>query len=104
MSVIRWPDKDPSEVLDYPVNFTDWLVSPAFLDVNETTVVQLGTSSPGGLTDLIIDTVQTTTTHVVVWLSGGTVGELYSFQVNVDDDNSPVRTAERTVVIKVTEK
>ena len=40
---LKWPDKDPEEILDYPLDWTDWLgaVPPAVIDT--VSVTQDGT-------------------------------------------------------------
>jgi hypothetical protein len=101
-----WPDKDPEEVLDYPVSFKDWLVEGCDIDgvSNPPTVVQEGTSTPNGLTDLIVDNVFTAGKQIVTWLSAGTAGDSYLFKITADDTGTPVRTVVRRVKIKVKEK
>jgi hypothetical protein len=98
-----WPQKDPEEVLDYPVQFNDWLVSG--LDIaSGATVVQEGTSTPGGLTDLVVDGVFVAGKAIVTWLSAGTNGETYTFKITATDTGNPVRTVVRRVKIKVKTK
>ena len=103
---LSFPDKDPEEVLDYPVQFDDWLVDGCDIDgvSSPPTVVQEGTSTPGGLTDLIVDNVFVAGKSIVVWLSSGTGGEKYTFKITADDTGSPTRTVIRRVVIKVKDK
>jgi hypothetical protein len=100
-----WPNKDPEEVLDYPVGFSDWLISG--LDIKSSpapTVAQEGTSDPGGLVDLSVDNVFVAGKQIVVWLSGGTSGEAYTFKITAQDTGTPTRTVVRRVKIKVKEK
>lgn len=99
--MLRWPQKDPEEVLDFTVDFTDWLVGAAVLQGGDTTVTMDGTSVPGGLTNLTVSNVVTSTTKVTVWLTGGTSGEKYKFKVKVKDGNSPQRVGVRRATIKV---
>jgi len=100
---LTWPNKDPEEVLDYPVQFDDWLVPGCDIDSVTTppTVVQEGTSVPGGLTDLVVDSIPVAGTALVVWLSGGTDNETYTFKITAQDTGTPVRTVVRRVKIKV---
>ena len=101
---LKWPDKDPEEILDYPLDWTDWLgtVPPAVIDT--VSVTQDGTSDPGGLSDVTVDSQSVATPNVVAWLSGGTAGEKYTFKVTVTDDQVPERTAVRRVTLKVKNK
>jgi len=100
----KWPDKDPEEILDYPLDWVDWLITGRALD--DSTVVQDGTSTPGGLSDITIMGASTyTTTQSIVWLSGGTIGETYTFKITVSDDEAGQdRTGVRRVKIKVKQK
>lgn len=102
---LKWPDKDPEEILDYPVDFSDWLVTGAQIDDSPVvTVTQVGVSDPGGLVDLVVSQIQMANPNVVVWLTGGTNGEKYTFKIKGTDNQSPQRTYVRRVVIKVKQK
>ena len=103
---LSFPEKDPEEVLDYPTNFTDWLVTGCDIDgvTNPPTVVQEGTSTPTGLTDVVVDAVFVAGKQIVTWLSGGTAGESYIFKITADDTGTPVRTVVRRVKIKIKQK
>jgi len=95
-----WPNKDPEEVLDYPVQFDDWLIAGLDIAVGAT-VVQEGISTPGGLTDLIVDGAFVAGKSIVTWLSAGTDGETYTFKITANDTGTPVRTVVRRVKIKI---
>ena len=95
-----WPNKDPEEILDYPVQFDDWLISG--LDIAAgATVVQEGLSTPGGLTDIVVDGVFVSGKSIVTWLSLGTDGETYTFKITAQDTGTPTRTVVRRVKIKI---
>ena len=95
-----WPNKDPEEVLDYPVQFDDWLI-PGLDIAAGATVVQEGLSTPQGLTDLIVDNVFVAGKSIVTWLSAGTDGETYTFKITAMDTGAPIRTVVRRVKIKI---
>jgi hypothetical protein len=93
---LRWPSKDPDDVLDYQI---DWLG-----DAND----------PGplyGLGDAISDSAWTVPAgiskesdtfddgSVTIWLSGGTAGETYEFLNRITTDDG--RVLDQTVKIKV---
>lgn len=61
-----WPviDKDPESVLDYIVDWVDWL--PVGDSISSHTVTGKG---------ITVDSDSTATTKVTAWLSGGKVGE-----------------------------
>ena len=67
-------------------------------------MVQDGVSSPGGLTDISVDSVVVASDIVVAWISSGTIGEKYTFKYLAVDNNNPVRTVVRRATIKVTVK
>ncbi len=100
---LKWTNKDPEEILDYPVDFSDWVVDGADIAPG-VTVVQDGVSIPTGLTDLIVDNIFVTGKIVVTWLSGGTIGESYTFKITAQDNCVPVRTAVRRAKIKIKAK
>lgn len=97
---LSWPPKDPEEVLDYPVQFDDWLVAGCDIAAGPTVALE-GTSTPGGLSDLTVDNTFVAGKSIVVWLSSGTDGETYTFKITAIDTGTPVRTVVRRVKIKV---
>jgi hypothetical protein len=104
MAFLKSTDKDPESILDYDLTFADWVTAPATLQSAGTSVVQDGASSPGGLTDIAVDQVVVAANIVVMWISGGTAGEKYTLKCTAVDNNSPVRTVVRRVVMKVKER
>ena len=107
---LKWPDKDPEEILDYPVQFDDWLVAGCDILGGSPgpKVEQEGVSDPGTsvspLIPIVVDEVYVAGKSIVVWLSGGTVGEKYTFKITAQDTATPARTVIRRVTIKVKEK
>jgi len=61
------PSKDPSSILDYGFDWTDWLAG-------DTITTSAWSVSPAGLTAVTNSKNGGVTT---VWLSGGTVGQTY---------------------------
>lgn len=100
---LSWPPKDPEEVLDYPVQFNDWLVEGCDI-ASGATVAQEGVSDPGALTDLSVDGAFVAGKAIITWLSGGTDGETYTFKITAQDTGTPTRTVVRRVKIKVKTK
>ena len=100
---IVWPNKDPEEVLDYPVQFDNWLVQGCDIAASPT-VAQEGVSTPGGLTDITVDNVFVAGKAIVTWLSSGTDGETYIFKMTAMDTATPVRTVVRRIKIKIKAK
>ncbi len=101
---LNWPEKDPEEVLDYPVNFADWLVSGATI-ANATCVIDVVTGDDSAA-PLVIDAVQFAGSLVTVWTSGGVSGVKYQFKVTVEDNSGApgprigVRRIKQTVKVK----
>lgn len=95
----RWPyrhkeSKDPNAVLDYQIDWTDWLTSGESIRSVEWVIV--------GAT--LVASVKTATT-AIVWLSGGTVGVTISATCRITTDSEPVsRVDDRTLLITVAEQ
>lgn len=83
--------KDPQAVLDYKVDWSDWL--------DTDTIVTSDWTVPTGLT-LELET--NTTTIATAWLSGGTVAT--SYNVTNEITTADGRTDDRTITIKVKER
>lgn len=90
--VLRWPDKDPNETLDYRLN---WRARIPAGDSITTSVW----SSPAGITK---GTNTYTTYTTTLWLSGGTTGETYTFTNTITTTQG--RTLEQSVTITLVEK
>lgn len=106
--MLKWPDKDPEEELDYPLSFVDWVVDPNVLD-SGVGVIESATLPDGSAEEtptLSIDLVQLGTNVANFWLSGGTDGATYVIKATVTDDNVVPydRTGVRRVKIKVKQK
>jgi hypothetical protein len=98
---LEWPDKDPDEVLDYPIDWTAWLVSGAKLS---TTAGHCTVTVVDG-TGLTVDSLIVNLNGIVtVWLSGGTLGTTYLLKATVRDDQTPHRIGVRRIKMKVKAK
>lgn len=84
--------KDPSAVLDYAFDWSDWLASGETIATHTITVDK-------GLTK---DSSTESDGKVTVWLSGGTVGEWYKIACLIT--TSAGRTDERTISIQIQER
>lgn len=89
---MRTWEKDPSAVLDWAFNWTNWL-SVAETISTATVTVQ------GGLTK---DSQSVAAGVVTVWLSGGTLGDLYTVTCRITTNQG--RTDERTIGIRMTDR
>ena len=84
--------KDPSAVLDWLFDWTDWLAT-------EETIITHTITADAGIT---VDGSDENAGIVTVWLSGGTAGEKYKVACLIT--TSAGRTDERTIWIKVTDR
>lgn len=84
--------KDPSAVLDWVFDWTDWLASGEAI-TDHTITVDTGITNDSSTEDA---------GKVTVWLSGGTAGENYKVACLIE--TSAGRKDERTIWIKVTNR
>jgi len=80
--------KDPSAVLDYQFDWTDWLAT------SETIATKTITASTG----LTVDSSTIGTGTVTVWLSSGTAGTKYTVACLITTNQG--RTDERSITIQ----
>ena len=92
MSLIQNPLKDPSAVLDYVFDWTEWLATGE-------TITDYTITADTGIT---VDSSTEDAGKVTVWLSGGTAGINYKVACLIT--TSAGRTDERTIWIKVTDR
>ncbi len=86
------PLKDPSAVLDYVFDWTEWLATGETI-TDHTITVDTGLTKDSSTED---------TGKVTVWLSGGTAGINYKVACKIT--TTAGRTDERTMWIKVVER
>lgn len=90
--------KDPASVLDYTLDWTDWLKTGDTVTGNTVTVETIsGDSSP-----LALDSSSFTTTTTTAYLSGGTAGNIYNISYTITTDDG--LTDSRNFRIKVLER
>lgn len=80
--------KDPSDVLDYMFDWSDWLASGETISTYVLTV-------PTGITK---DSESNTGTTVTIWLSGGTSGASYEIACKI---TTATRTVEKSIFVHV---
>ena len=94
IAALRWPDKDPADVLDYGLDWSDQLALVAPAD----TISSATWTVPAGLTagaQFVVGGVATT------WLSGGAAGTDYTLTCRIVTAGG--RTLERSVKLLVRE-
>lgn len=84
-----WPAKDPSDVLDYRIDWTAILQGDTIEGSSWTVPVPSG---------LVIDSQDFTDSRVVVWLSGGSVG---NHRITNTITTASGRTLQRSVTLPV---
>lgn len=84
--------KDPQAVLDYAIDWSDWLEIDDTIASAEWTVP----------TGIVSDKEEESDTAAVIWLSGGTLGEKYSIACKITTTEG--RTDERTIQVKIKDK
>jgi hypothetical protein len=88
MSALKWPFKDPDEVLDYVVDWSARLTTD--------TVATSLWIVPSGITKTAEAFDNTTTT---IWLSGGTIGITYEFVNRIETAGG--RTMDQSIKLQV---
>jgi hypothetical protein len=83
--------KDPDAVLDYEIDWSEWLVTDT-----------ISASTWAADTGLTVDSDSFTDTATTVWLSGGVVGTSYEVVNHITTANG--REDDRTIIIKCKNK
>jgi hypothetical protein len=94
------PLKDPSAVLDYVFDWTEWLATGETIAVDSETGKKLITITAD--TGITVDSSTEDDGKVTVWLSGGTAGTTYRVECLIT--TSVGRTDERSLWITVQER
>ncbi len=85
--------KDPDAVLDYPIDWSDWLNDVSDTITDSTWLV------PAGLTEV---SASFTDTATVIFLSGGTLRQTYSVTNRINTAGG--RTADHSISIEIMDK
>ena len=94
------PLKDPSAVLDYVFDWTEWLATGETIAVDSETGKKLITITAD--TGITVDSSTEDDGKVTVWLSGGTAGTTYRVECLIA--TTAGRTDERSLWITVQER
>lgn len=91
-------EKDPYAVLDYSLDWTDWMPSNETISAIEITAETIaGDSNP-----LTIDSTTNTDYIATAYISGGTAGKIYNIEYKITTDLD--KKDSRNIRIKVTER
>lgn len=98
MAFLKWPDKDPDEVLDYVIDWTERLGDDEI--VSSTWIIAPVTTSP-----LTKDSDASTLTSTTIWLSGGLLAVAPAATTKYTLTNRVVtgdgRTMDQSVTLKI---
>lgn len=92
MATIQSFRKDPASILDYGVDWSDWLASGETISASTWTI-------PTGITK---DSDSKGDESTVIWLSGGTAGATYTLENKITTSDN--RTVERSIQIIVEQR
>ncbi|OIO56708.1 MAG: hypothetical protein COX57_04400 [Alphaproteobacteria bacterium CG_4_10_14_0_2_um_filter_63_37] len=100
MALARF-EKDPASLLDYSVDWSKWLADQGDILASSVFTIKGPAASPSALvsTQQHIDTA---TGRTLVWLSGGSSGEVY--QVVNAITTAGGRRTERTFAVKIVDR
>lgn len=87
-------EKDPQAILDYSVNWTEFLETAETITSSQWFV-------PTGIT---LTESGSTNKTATAWLSGGTLGSSYEIVNRITTNNTPARVDERTIIISIVNK
>ena len=90
-------EKQPAEVKDYDIDYSDWLIPAEDTIDGITTVV---TSETQATPTLEVDYTQNTITVAKLWVSGGTVGTQYKITVFMTSADGRIDESELIFSIK----
>jgi len=90
--MLKWPNKDPDEVLDYKIDWTPRLDG-------DTIVTSIFIVTPS---DIVVDSSFNTTTESTIWLSGGILNKEYSITNRIVTTDG--RTMDQTVKLSIRQK
>ena len=90
-------EKQPAEVKDYDIDYSEWLIPAEDTISSITTVV---TSESEAAPTLEVDYTQNTITVAKLWVSGGTVGTQYKITVLMTSEGGRVDESELVFNIK----
>ena len=90
-------EKQPAEVKDYDIDYSDWLIPAADTINGITTAV---TSETQATPTLVVDYTQLTITLAKLWISGGTVGVQYKITVRMTSAGGRIDESELIFSIK----
>jgi hypothetical protein len=92
---LNWPTKDPGDILDYILD-----IGPAIVGNDGDGISTLDvTTSPSAPGDLVLQSMTTDGSRVILWLSAGQAGTIYTITFLITTING--RSLQRSVLLPV---
>jgi len=119
MAFLKFPDKDPQEILDYTVDFSDLIAAAAGTEIASATVEIEEISPAESPVDLVLNSPAVILSALggesvsplpvdgaTVWLSNGTLDSKYTLKFTAIDTNASPnpRTYVRRATLKIKQK
>lgn len=93
-------EKQPAEVKDYPIDYSEWLAEITAGDTIASASAEAVCTTDATDTALVVNSVSTAATGLAVWLSGGTDGQTYKVTVTVNTVGGRIDQSEFIVKLK----
>lgn len=93
-------EKQPAEVKDYPIDYSEWLGEISGGDTLASAVAVAVCTTDAADTALVVDQVVLSNTALAVWLSAGTANQNYKVTVTVTTTGGRVDESEFIVKLK----
>jgi hypothetical protein len=93
-------EKQPAEVKDYPIDYSEWLGEITAGDTIASAVAVSACTSDSSDTALVVNQVVISNTAVTVWLSAGTTNQKYKVTVTVTTVGGRIDQSEFIVKVK----
>lgn len=92
--------KQPSELKDYPIDYTDWLAEIVGGDTIDSAITTVACITDATDTALVVNRTVVSANAVSVWLQAGTSGQTYKVTVKVTTVGGRVDESELTIKVK----
>ena len=95
MSVLAKFEKQPADVQDYDIDFSDWLAG-----MSDTAMSQVSTISGPDAAATLTPSASLVDDYVKVWVTGGTTGKTYRVTTTMTTAAGRVKQAEIDIKVK----
>lgn len=98
--ILARKEKQPAEVKDYPIDYTEWLSEITAGDTIASAVAVSVCTSDASNTSLLVNQVVISNKAVTVWLAAGTSNQIYKVTVTVTTAGGRIDQSEFIVKVK----